>query len=160
MRSGAVAAGAIAVVFVVALSGIIYLRSERLGAAGQTGFPVGAPGERVRVEVLNAGGVSGMASDATDRLRDVGFDVVQWGNARSFDQDSTVVIDRVSRLELAQAVANAMGIHNVRSEPDSNLYVDVTVLLGRDWSGMVGEVGPARSAPTREPWDPRGWLGR
>jgi len=159
VRSGAVAAGAVSVVFVVALFGIFYIRSERLDAAGQTGLPVDAPGERVRVEVLNAGGVTGMAGDATERLRDVGFDVVQWGNARSFDQDSTVVIDRVGRLDLAQGVANAMGIHNVRSEPDSNLYVDVTVLLGRDWSGLVGEVSPTRSAPARAPWDPRGWLG-
>ena len=31
---------------------------------------------RIRVEVLNAGGVSGMAREATDVLRSVGFDVV------------------------------------------------------------------------------------
>ncbi len=158
MKSGAAAAGVV-IVFAVALAGVVYVRSERLDAAGQAGLPLDAPGERVRVEVLNAGGMTGMASDATDRLRDVGFDVVQWGNARSFDQDSTVVIDRVGRMDLAQGVANAMGIHNVRSEPDSNLYVDVTVLLGRDWSGTAGEVGPARTAPARAPWDPRGWLG-
>jgi hypothetical protein len=160
MKSGSLAAGAVAGVFLVALAGIMYVRSERLGADGPTGDPGTLPTGRVRVEVLNAGGVDGLAHDATDRLRDVGFDVVQWGNARSFDQDSTVVIDRVGRLELAQGVANAMGIRNVRSEPDSNLYVDVTVLLGRDWSEMAGEVGRAPSVPARAPWDPRGWLGR
>ena len=36
---------------------------------------------RVRVEVLNAGGVPGMASRATDHLRESGFDVVYYGNA-------------------------------------------------------------------------------
>ena len=37
---------------------------------------VRAPAERVRVEVLNAGGVSGRARDATAHVRDAGFDVV------------------------------------------------------------------------------------
>jgi len=118
-----------------------------------------APAERVRVEVLNAGGVSGVARTATLRLRDVGFDVVQFGNARSFDRDSSVVIDRVGRSDLAQAVANVLGIGNVLTEPDPNLFVDVTVLLGRTWSGD-GAGPPPGELPQRAPWDPRGWLGR
>ena len=35
---------------------------------------------RVQVEVLNAGGVAGMASRATDHLRESGFDVVYYGS--------------------------------------------------------------------------------
>jgi hypothetical protein len=116
--------------------------------------------ERVRVEVLNAGGVSGRAREATEHLRDVGFDVVQFGNARSFDRDSSVVIDRVDRPDLAQAVANVLGIGNVLTEPDPNLFVDVSVLLGRSWSGPVGAASPSSERSTRAPWDPRGWLGR
>lgn len=120
---------------------------------------VSAPAERVRVEVLNAGGVSGVARDATIRLREGGFDVVQFGNARAFDRDSSVVIDRVGRLDLAEAVANALGIGNVLTEPDPNLFVDVTVLLGRSWSGPAG-ASAAGEPSQRAPWDPRGWLGR
>lgn len=120
---------------------------------------VAAPAERVRVEVLNASGVSGVARDATAHLRAVGFDVVQFGNARAFDRDSSVVIDRVGRPELARAVANALGIGNVLTEPDPNLFLDVTVLLGRSWSGPAG-ASAAGEPPQRAPWDPRGWLGR
>ncbi len=118
-----------------------------------------APAERVRVEVLNAGGVSGLARGATDQLRDIGFDVVHFGNARAFDRDSSVVIDRVNRPDFARAVANALGIGTVVTQPDPNLFVDVTVLLGRSWSGPEG-VSVPREPPPRAPWDPRGWIGR
>jgi hypothetical protein len=140
--------------------GVVALGSLRGGpGAALDGEAITAPGERVRVEVLNAGGVSGVARSATDRLRDVGFDVVHFGNARAFDRDAPVVIDRVGRPDLAEAVANALGIGNVLSEPDPSLFVDVTVLLGRTWSGPPGG-SPLREPPSRAPWDPRGWLDR
>ncbi len=114
---------------------------------------------RVRVEVLNAGGVTGMAKRATDRLRPSGFDVVQFGNAASFDPERpSAVIDRVGRTDVAQAVATRLGIDNVLSEPDPNLYVDVTVVLGREWSGPEGAELP-EAARDRPWWDPRGWWG-
>jgi hypothetical protein len=119
-----------------------------------------APRERVRVEVLNAGGVAGVARDVRDVLIEDGFDVVQWGNASSFDRDSTVVVDRVGREDLAEAVANALGIRNVLLEPDPDLFVDVSVLVGRDWAGRVIEADRPDSNPERSPWGPRGWLGR
>jgi hypothetical protein len=90
-------------------------------------------GVRVRVEVLNGGGRVGVARSATSLLRDRGFDVVYYGNAGSFDRDSSVVLDRVGQMAWAEAVAEALGIGNVRSEPNPNLYLDVSVVLGRDW---------------------------
>lgn len=89
---------------------------------------------RVRVEVLNAGGRPGLARQATEALREAGFDVVYYGNAEPFTPDSSVVVDRVGRLEPARAAADVLGIRQVRSLPDSNLYVDVTVRLGPEWS--------------------------
>ena len=88
---------------------------------------------RVRVEVLNAGGREGMARLATDHLRDRGFDVVYFGNAEDFGQDSTIVLDRAARPQAAYAVGQALGTDWVESQPDANLYLDVTVLLGSGW---------------------------
>lgn len=96
--------------------------------------PVTRPLGRVRVEVLNAGGTESMARLATDLLRDSGFDVVFFGNADHFGDDSTVVFDRTGDLNAARAVADVLGARSVRAEPDSNLYLDVTVLLGREWT--------------------------
>lgn len=92
------------------------------------------PAERVRVEVLNASGVPGMAAKGRTVLRDRGFDVVYVGNARGFAPDSSLVLDRVGRMELARSVADQLEIPRVYARPDSNVYVDVTVVLGKDWT--------------------------
>jgi hypothetical protein len=88
----------------------------------------------VKVEVLNGGGVAGVAWEATRVLRDRGFDVVSYGNAGTYSEDLSVVMDRVGDLESATSVGDVLGIPLVRSEPDSTLLVDVTVRLGPDWS--------------------------
>lgn len=110
-------------------------------------------GERVRVEVLNAGGRPDMARRAMDILRSRGFDVVYFGNAESFGHDTSRVLDRVGRVEAARDVADALGIEVVESEADRNLYLDVTVRLGRDWepADAFGGTAPADSS---EWWDP------
>ena len=119
------------------------------------------PRERVRVEVLNAGGRQGMAKSATDALRDDGFDVVYFGNARpSFAKDSSIVLDRVGRIDLAQAVADALGIRTVVSQPDSNLYLDVSVVIGEGWDMPVPDTTTASRTVPRPWWDPRRYLRR
>ena len=110
------------------------------------------PEVRVRVEVLNAGGVPGMASLAKDELRELGFDVVYFGNAASFDAEESEVIDRGTDPIFAQAVAEALGIRSIRSEPDSTLLLDVTVRLGARWlPGDERSVSEAEANPTMNP---------
>ncbi|MDE2805917.1 MAG: LytR C-terminal domain-containing protein [Gemmatimonadota bacterium] len=93
-----------------------------------------AQGVRITVDVRNAGGVDGMARTATDYLRGAGFDVVGLGNARTFDQETSVVIDRVGNRGAAARVADVLGIDSVASDLDPNLFVDVTVRLGAAWT--------------------------
>ena len=124
---------------VLALSAIGQWIPDDTAPEGQPLLSRGA--ERITVDVLNAGGVDGMAKVATDHLRAAGFDVVKLGNASNFDQDSTVVIDRVGSLQKAAAVAEALGVRSVSSERDANLFVDVTVRLGSDWTTPAAEVG-------------------
>lgn len=118
---------------------VSFITGVRLpGRAGQDGSPFdGIPdagGDRTRVEVLNAAGRPGIARMATRRLRESGFDVVYFGNAEEFGRDSSVVIDRVGDADAAARVAEALGIETVRSEPDSTLLLEVSVLLGKDWT--------------------------
>src|SRR5688572_16997413 len=54
-----------------------------------------------RVEVLNASARSGLARQATQLLRDAGFDVVYFGNAGS-TAPTSVILDRVGQMEVAQ----------------------------------------------------------
>ncbi len=118
------------------------------------------PTQRVRVEVLNGGGRSGAARDATGVLRDLGYDVVFYGNAGEFGRDTSWVLDRVGRLPSARDVADALGIHNVRSEPDSNLYLDVSVVLGADWVPQPADSVAVADSLRRPWWDPRNWIPR
>lgn len=116
----------------------------RLGSPGRREPPEGGAAgmeesafRGIRVEVLNAAGVTRLARQATEQLRRSGFDVVYYGNAPAPGLAESRVLDRVGSPEKARAVAEALGITHVRTEPDSTLYLDVTVLLGRDWPPPV-----------------------
>jgi len=106
---------------------------------------------RVRVEVLNGGGVSGMASTATDHLRELGFDVVYYGNASSFGHNSTVVLDRSGRPNLAEAVADALGSKVGEDDMGKDPYLDVTVILGKNWGINKQEKSVIKDV-TQLPW--------
>jgi hypothetical protein len=89
-------------------------------------------GRRVKVEVLNATSVRGLARRAMLHLRDRGFDVLDMGTSGE-QLDSTLVLDRSGHPEWAKSVAQALGGARVESRPDTSRYLDVTVLLGRTW---------------------------
>jgi len=89
-------------------------------------------GTRIRVQVLNATRVRGLARRATLHLRDRGFDVVEVGTTQPA-RDSTLVLDRSNHPEWAALVARALGATRVESRPDTSRYLDVTVLLGGAW---------------------------
>jgi len=150
-------------VFVILLVGVLVGSAlSQWGAPAILPLPEGVRprvSERVRVEVLNGGGFAGAAREATVSLRELGFDVVFFGNAGTFDRDSSVVLDRTGTLEQARQVADALGIRDVRSEPDSNLYLDVSVVLGKEWQPVAPPEAEAEGAESRPWWDPRGWLG-
>ncbi len=127
------------IVFILVLSGVGILlgsslsrRSRETSAVGPPSALPGGP-DRVRVEVLNGAGVPGVAWEATGVLRDRGFDVVYYGNAGTYSNDPSVVMDRIGEYDTAELVAGALGIPLVQSEPDSTLLVDITVRLGPDW---------------------------
>lgn len=129
--------------------------------AGEVAVEAPAPraaAERVRVEVLNGSGKSGLARGATDLLREDGFDVVYFGNAKESGLDSSLVLDRVGRVDMARAVADALGIRSVTSAPDSNLYLDVTVVLGAEWSRPTVE--PTVVSAPLPWWSPKRWFPR
>lgn len=88
-------------------------------------------GVRIKVEVLNATKVRGLARKATLFLRDRGFDVVAVGTSRT-QMSSTLVLDRSNHPEWAALAAKALKAR-VEERPDSSRYLDITVVLGSDW---------------------------
>jgi len=76
-------------------------------------------------------------------------DVVGLGNAGTFDQETSVVIDRIGNRGAAARVAEVLGIDSVASDPDPNLFVDVTVRLGAAWT-MPKQPEPVTVMPAPE----------
>ncbi len=121
------------------------------GDSAGTGLRVFGEADRpqdIRVEVLNGAGRSGLARDATHRLRGNGFDVVFFGNADHFGYRRSVAIDRLGEIDRARGVAAALGIDSVITAVDSTLMLEVTVVLGSDWPPVE---------PERQGWLDRLW---
>ncbi len=88
----------------------------------------------IQIEVLNGYGEAGIATRYTNKLRNLGFDVVHSGNFESYDLEHTVVIARSNNKENARRVAQALGIdpRNILTETSPYYYLDATVVLGAD----------------------------
>ena len=134
---------------IVAVAGVLLLiaalglwlrmRSSGGGAPGRSARELFTPeerapeGVRIRVEILNATATPRLALSATRLLRDRGFDVVSIGNSPA-RRDSTLVLDRTEHPEWARLVASVLGRGAIEARADTSRYVDVTVLLGADWT--------------------------
>src|SRR3989442_12319276 len=99
------------------------------------------PGDRgpaLTVEVLNASGRAGDAKVATRLLRRAGIDVVYFGNAPPTDPlsrlDSTRIIVRRGLATAGERVRAALGGGRVELGLDTAPFIDVSVLLGPDFS--------------------------
>jgi hypothetical protein len=88
----------------------------------------------IQLEVLNGTNEPNIAQRVTETLRAGGFDVVDIGNYKVSNLEKTMVIARTSDRSAAQSVASYLGIDkkNVLEQPDKNLYLDVSVIVGKD----------------------------
>lgn len=125
--------GLLVAILACAVAGYIAWGRWHDGASARLDVHVPA-GVRIRVEVLNASTVRGLARRATMYLRDRGFDVVENGSAPAADRrDSTLVLDRTHHADWAALAARAMGDASVQARPDTLRDVDLTVLVGATW---------------------------
>jgi hypothetical protein len=97
-----------------------------------------APDEETKIitaEVLNASGKAGLALDAARFLREKGVDVVNFNNYSSIEP-RTAVVDRSGRVSASRQVRSLLGLSSmeIRSELDKSRLIDVTVIMGRDFS--------------------------
>ncbi|HIE05438.1 MAG TPA: LytR family transcriptional regulator [bacterium (Candidatus Stahlbacteria)] len=96
---------------------------------------------KLRVEVLNGCGVDNLAMIISDKIRKLGFDVVETGDASNFEFKETVIIDRTDKnLKNAKRIGSVIGCRKFGRDIDSTLYIDVTVLLGKDYERYFPDV--------------------
>jgi hypothetical protein len=96
------------------------------------------PSRIIQVEILNASGVSGIASRASDYLRDKNIDVVKIGNYDKGLIDKTIIIDRSGNKANAKLIGKILGINNsnIVEQLNPELVIDVTVILGLDYEHL------------------------
>lgn len=81
------------------------------------------------LEVLNGSGVPGLARETASRLERLGFRIVRVETAPQLAQ-TTTIIDRAGRPEVARVLAELLGQKSVTYEPGTG--ADITVVVARD----------------------------
>jgi len=92
----------------------------------------------IQVSVRNECGARDVAMVFTSYLRRRGFDVVETRNGDVPDRLVTTVVDAAGNLGNALRVAEALGVsrQNVVTKLDPHSYVDVEVLIGKDFQQL------------------------
>jgi len=106
---------------------------------------------RIRVEVRNGSGQPRAAESMTSFLRDQGFDVVDYGNAETFDHERTEILVHGADPRVAREVAAVLSGVPIRDAKVVSPYLDVTVIVGADMRRVV-EPGGSSSAGGRDGW--------
>ena len=96
------------------------------------------PPRVIQLDVLNGCGVKGVGAKFTNYLRTNGFDVVEMKNYKTFNISQTLVVDRIGDLGLARRVAATLGVtdKNVVQQINPDYFVDVSVIIGKDYSSL------------------------
>ncbi len=97
----------------------------------------------IQISVRNECGAKDVAMDFTNFLRRRGFDVVETTNGSMFDREFTTVVNASGNYENALRVAEALGVKKeyVITKLDPQSYVDVEVLIGKDYENLKPRTG-------------------
>ena len=94
---------------------------------------------KIKIEVLNGCGVSGIADRLTEYLRANKVDVVNLGNYRSFDVEHSIIISRNQKTKNAQNIAALIGLdgNSIIEQINPDYLLDITFILGKDYRNLI-----------------------
>jgi hypothetical protein len=97
----------------------------------------GSPGEEsmFMIKILNGTGEKGLANKASDRLRDMGIDVVEVGNANDFSYDASVLIARNKNPQI-ETLGKLLNCSNIIEQLKDDELVDAVLILGADYKKL------------------------
>jgi len=88
---------------------------------------------QIKVTVKNGSGISGVASDAGRRLRNLDFQIGEIGNMNQMVYDETLIVYKKNK-DRATLVSDALGKGKVVSSRGMYSFdTDVLVVVGKDW---------------------------
>jgi polyisoprenyl-teichoic acid--peptidoglycan teichoic acid transferase len=93
--------------------------------------------KRLRVEILNGCGVPGIGEKVASSIDLSKYQVVNSGNAESFDHPETQIIvysNSKSSLAAANELRNGLEVGTVVTQPQSQDLTDMTIIVGKDYA--------------------------
>jgi hypothetical protein len=128
------------VLFALIVVGLVYAFVDRVFIDPPVDAETMQGGKKhtIQLDVLNGSGTPRLGQRCTDYLRARGFDVVEMGNYKESSVERTRVMDRSGNLDAARQVAEALGVsrEQVVRQIDKNAFLDVTVVIGRDFKSL------------------------
>jgi hypothetical protein len=113
-------------------------------------FPTSpAPGDRIRVRLLDGAQVGSTRAFALRDLVVAGGEIAVIGNAESFDNAETSIVyyDPINK-DLAETIRDALGLGSIELQQADSDTIDVTVILGSDYARAHGASASATTATT------------
>ncbi len=90
-----------------------------------------------QIQVLNGCGKGGAAEQFRDYLTNQGFDIIEFGNAPSWNYAKTIVVARTANEPVARDLAKILHTDNLIHLFDPMALVDATVFIGRDYEELI-----------------------
>lgn len=90
-----------------------------------------------QIQVLNGSGRAGQAEVFRTYLTERGFDVIETGNARSWNYDHSFVLARTASDTIARHLANALGTERIVHLQHPASLVEATVIIGKDYKELM-----------------------
>ncbi len=90
-----------------------------------------------QIQILNGCGKGGAAEQFRDYLTSSGFDIIEFGNAASWNYAHTIVVARTPNEPVARDLAKVLHTDNLIHLFDPTALVDATVFIGRDYEELI-----------------------
>ena len=90
-----------------------------------------------QIQVLNGCGRPGAAEGFRNYLSDLGFDVIDFGNARSWNYERTLVLARTGSDRIAVDLAKVLGAERPLHLRHDAALVEATVIVGKDYEELM-----------------------
>ena len=90
-----------------------------------------------QIQILNGCGKPGAAEAFRNYLTDRGFDIIEFGNAGSWNYAHTLVVARTDNEPVARDLARVLNTDNLVHLFDPLALVDATVFIGKDYEELI-----------------------
>ena len=117
---------------------VLWPDREKIGKLVEEVFasPTPIPEETATLEVWNGTPISGLAENTTAYLREQGYQVISFGNAKQLTYQRTLIVDRTGKSYTANLLAQLLNLDPsyIESDPELESEADICIILGRDFS--------------------------